>query len=74
MSPAGIDAINQQIPAWAAGLNSTESPIVVADCNTGFPSSDLRDGVHPNAAGDQIIASMVGPLLIDLVKELAGSS
>ncbi len=69
-SPAGINAINEQIPTWAAGLNSTDSPIAIADCNTGFPSSDLRDGVHPNAAGDQIIASKVGPLLIDFVKSM----
>ncbi|KAK3348498.1 SGNH hydrolase [Neurospora tetraspora] len=69
---AAIQAINAQIPAWAAKLNTTESPIVVADCYTGFKTSDLRDGVHPSASGDKIIASRVGPLLLDLVRQSLG--
>jgi len=69
---AAITAINNAIPAWAKGLNSTESPIVIADCNTGFKTSDLRDGVHPSIAGDRIIASRVGPLLVSLVKQSLG--
>ncbi|EAQ84453.1 hypothetical protein CHGG_08467 [Chaetomium globosum CBS 148.51] len=67
-SNAPIQAINARIPAWAAGLNTTESPIVVADCYTGFQTSYLRDGVHPNLDGDRVIASRVGPLLLDYVK------
>lgn len=68
-SNAPIQAINARIPAWAAGLNTTESPIVVADCYTGFQTSYLRDGVHPNLDGDKVIASRVGPLLLDFVKK-----
>jgi len=68
-SNAPIQAINARIPAWAAGLNTTESPIVIADCYTGFQTSYLRDGVHPNLDGDKIIASRVGPLLLDFVKK-----
>ncbi|EGO55858.1 hypothetical protein NEUTE1DRAFT_47136 [Neurospora tetrasperma FGSC 2508] len=71
-SNAAVQAINAQIPAWAAKLNTTESPIVVADCYTGFKTSDLRDGVHPNANGDKIIASRVGPLLLDYVRQSLG--
>ncbi|CCC12864.1 hypothetical protein SMACR_08989 [Sordaria macrospora] len=68
-----IQAINAQIPSWAAKMNTTESPIVIADCYTGFKTSDLRDGVHPNANGDKIIAERVGPLLLDFVRQgLAG--
>ncbi|AEO59370.1 carbohydrate esterase family 3 protein [Thermothelomyces thermophilus ATCC 42464] len=67
-----IQAINSRIPQWAAGLNSTESPIVVADCYQGFTSSMLRDGVHPNLEGDRLIASRVGPLLLDYVKQSLG--
>lgn len=73
MNNNGINAINKAIPAWAEGLNSTESPIVIADCNTGFPSSDLRDGVHPNLAGDEIIRSKVSPLLLNYIKESLGA-
>ncbi|KAK3400733.1 SGNH hydrolase [Sordaria brevicollis] len=67
-----VQAINAQIPSWAARLNSTESPIVIADCYNGFKTSDLRDGVHPNANGDKIIASKVGPLLLDFVRQSLG--
>ena len=48
-----IQQLNAAIPAWATGLNKTESPIWVVDQYTGFSTSDLRDGVHPNAAGDK---------------------
>lgn len=68
-SNSAITALNAAIPAWAKGLNSTESPIVIADCNTGFPTSDLRDGVHPNAAGDKILASRISPLLLNYISE-----
>ena len=71
-SSSGITAINAAIPAWAKGLNSTDSPIVIADCNTGFKTSDLRDGVHPSISGDRIIASRVGPLLLNFVKQSLG--
>ncbi|EON95657.1 putative carbohydrate esterase family 3 protein [Phaeoacremonium minimum UCRPA7] len=72
-SNSGIQAINSAIPAWAKGLNSTDSPIVIADCTTGFPTSDLRDGVHPNIAGDRIIQSRITPLLLNYVNQsLAG--
>ncbi|KFX86334.1 hypothetical protein O988_09640, partial [Pseudogymnoascus sp. VKM F-3808] len=63
-SSAGIDAINNAIPAWASGLSTTASPIVVADTATGFTTGDLRDGVHPNAAGDLKIANALHPVLL----------
>ncbi|KIH91646.1 hypothetical protein SPBR_02006 [Sporothrix brasiliensis 5110] len=69
LSPQGIIDINKAIPAWATGLNSTDSPIVIADCNTDFPTSDLRDGIHPNLSGDKVMASRIGPLLLNFIKE-----
>ena len=66
---AGITAINNQIPAWAAQQNKTGSPIYVLDVANGYPASANRDGVHPGAQGDQIIASKLSPLLIQLIKE-----
>ncbi|KLU92953.1 cellulose-binding protein [Magnaporthiopsis poae ATCC 64411] len=66
---AGITAINNQIPTWAAQQNKTDSPIYVLDVANGYPASANRDGVHPNAQGDQIIASKLSPLLIQLIKE-----
>ncbi|KAK4234905.1 carbohydrate esterase [Achaetomium macrosporum] len=67
-SNSQIQALNARIPDWARGLNSTDSPIVIADCYTGFSTSYLRDGVHPSLDGDKVIASRVGPLLLDYVK------
>ncbi|MEU6859248.1 cellulose binding domain-containing protein [Glycomyces sp. NPDC046736] len=50
--------LNAQIPAWAAGLTTADSPIVVVDQHTGFdPAVDAYDGVHPNEAGYVKIAA-----------------
>ncbi|KAL1839643.1 hypothetical protein VTJ49DRAFT_1304 [Mycothermus thermophilus] len=65
-----ITQLNARIPEWARSLNTTESPIVIADCYTGFNAmSDLRDGVHPSLSGDRLIASRVGPLLLNYVRQ-----
>ena len=68
---AAIDNINKAIPAWITAQNSTVSPILVADCSStaGFTTGMLRDGVHPNAQGDQLMAKQIGPLLIQLIKD-----
>ncbi|KAK0752905.1 SGNH hydrolase-type esterase domain-containing protein, partial [Schizothecium vesticola] len=60
-----IQALNAAIPAWAQGLNKTESPIWVVDQYTGFSgSADNRDGVHPNDAGDTKMMNVWYPALI----------
>ena len=59
-----LQDLNKQIPTWAAGLNKTESPIWVVDQYTGFSSSDLRDGVHPNASGDKKMLDRWYPALL----------
>ncbi|KXX72996.1 Esterase TesA [Madurella mycetomatis] len=71
-----IEALNAAIPAWAAQHNTTESPIVIADCSSqaGYTAAMLRDGIHPNAQGDQLMARQIGPLLIQFIKDkLAGN-
>lgn len=30
----------------------------------------LRDGVHPDAVGDQLIADQIGPLLIQFIEDI----
>jgi lysophospholipase L1-like esterase len=53
-----VVALNKAIPAWAASKNSTDSPITVVDCWTGFDTArDTGDGVHPNNAGNEKIAN-----------------
>ncbi|KAF2680409.1 carbohydrate esterase family 3 protein [Lentithecium fluviatile CBS 122367] len=62
---AKIQDLNKAIPTWAAGLNKTESPIWIVDQYTGFSgSSDLRDGVHPNASGDKKMLDKWYPALL----------
>ncbi|KAF2199517.1 SGNH hydrolase [Delitschia confertaspora ATCC 74209] len=61
-----IQDLNKQIPTWAAGHNTTESPIWVVDQYTGFSgSSDLRDGVHPNDGGDTKMVNIWYPALVN---------
>ncbi|KAH7372192.1 cellulose-binding protein [Cadophora sp. MPI-SDFR-AT-0126] len=70
---AKIKSLVAAIPAWAASQNTTASPIYIADCNTGYNGQTmLRDGVHPNAAGDALIAQRVSPVLINAVKKSLG--
>ncbi len=66
MDPAGSCAecdtrvinLNNAIPAWASGLSTPTSPIIVVDQWSGFDAvNDTYDGVHPNSGGDQKIAN-----------------
>ncbi len=64
MNPSGcsecgsrVEALNAEIPAWAANESTSSSPLYVVDLHTGFDTaSDTRDGVHPNPAGSQKMA------------------
>jgi lysophospholipase L1-like esterase len=57
--------LNKAIIPWAQGLNTTASPIWVVDQYTGFSATaDLRDGVHPNDAGDVKMANVWYPALV----------
>jgi len=61
---SGVVALDNAIPAWAAGISTTQSPVKVVDLFTGYStSSDTGDGVHPNDSGNQKIANAwFGPL------------
>ncbi|KAH7402256.1 SGNH hydrolase-type esterase domain-containing protein [Phaeosphaeria sp. MPI-PUGE-AT-0046c] len=59
-----IQQLNTAIIPWAQGLNKTESPIWVVDQYTGFSTSDLRDGVHPNDAGDVKMTNVWYPAIL----------
>ncbi|BCY07749.1 cellulose binding domain-containing protein [Actinoplanes sp. L3-i22] len=59
-----VVALNAAIPAWAASLTTTASPITVVDQWTGFDTAtDTYDGVHPNDAGNVKIAAKWYPPL-----------
>ncbi|KAH7070761.1 SGNH hydrolase-type esterase domain-containing protein [Paraphoma chrysanthemicola] len=60
-----IQQLNAAIIPWAQGLNKTESPIWVVDQYTGFNAqADLRDGVHPNDAGDEKMLKVWYPAIL----------
>ncbi|KAH7371698.1 SGNH hydrolase-type esterase domain-containing protein [Pyrenochaeta sp. MPI-SDFR-AT-0127] len=60
-----IQELNRAITPWAVGLNKTESPIWVVDQYTGFSgTADLRDGVHPNDAGDVKMLNVWYPAIV----------
>ncbi|SDZ45532.1 GDSL-like Lipase/Acylhydrolase family protein [Micromonospora pattaloongensis] len=60
-----VVALNNAIPAWAAGKTTAQSPITVVDQWAGFSTgADTYDGVHPNAAGDQKISDKWYPALV----------
>jgi lysophospholipase L1-like esterase len=59
---------NAQIPAWASGKSTAQSPIIVVDQWTGFnAATDTTDGAHPNAAGNQKISDRWFPALSALL-------
>ncbi|KAG4410954.1 hypothetical protein IFR04_015915 [Cadophora malorum] len=54
----GVIDLNAAIPAWAAGISTTASPVSIVDVWTGFSTSlDTGDGVHPNDAGNVVLAN-----------------
>ena len=62
--PNSVVALNNAIPAWAAGLTTAQSPITIVDQWTGFDAAaDTVDGVHPNDAGFQKMADRWSPRL-----------
>lgn len=61
---ARVVALNAQIPAWASSKSSAASPVLVVDLHSAFSAASYTanstytsDGVHPNAAGSQLIAN-----------------
>lgn len=53
-----IQIFNQQIPVLAASKNTAISPVRVVNQYAGFdPESDTWDGLHPDASGEQKLAT-----------------
>jgi lysophospholipase L1-like esterase len=65
---ADVVELDNAIPGWAAGLTTTQSPIVVVDQWTGFnAATDTGDGVHPNTGGFQKMANRWYPPLAQVL-------
>jgi lysophospholipase L1-like esterase len=66
--PTRVQNLNAMVPGWASTNSTAASPITVVDQATGFnPSTDTNDGVHPNPAGSQKIATRWFNALMPLV-------
>ena len=64
-----IEALNAGIPGLAARLDSAASRVVVVDQYTGFDANtDTRDGIHPNAAGEEKMASVWNHALAGVIR------
>ncbi|MDQ0424007.1 MULTISPECIES: cellulose binding domain-containing protein [Cellulomonas] len=62
--PARTEALNAEVPAWAAATSTPGSPVLVADHWTGWdPARDTSDGVHPNDAGTVRMAATWLPVV-----------
>jgi lysophospholipase L1-like esterase len=73
MNPSGctdcetrVEALNAQIPVWAAGKSTPASPVYVVNVWSALQpassytpnSGNTSDGVHPNVAGSQRMADV----------------
>ncbi len=50
-SPVAINLYNAQIPAMVTSRAAEGANIIFVDQFTGFPNSELSDGIHPNQVG-----------------------
>jgi len=55
-STANAEALVNAIPAWAAGVSTNASPVLVADLWTNSDPREAHDCVHPNDAGARRMA------------------
>ena len=55
-STTNAEALVVAIPAWAAGISTKESPVLVADLWTNSDARQAPDCVHPNDAGARRMA------------------
>jgi lysophospholipase L1-like esterase len=62
---SNVEALNRQIPTWAIGKASAASPVYVVNVWSALPAATYlpnsmytADGVHPNAAGSQLMSDV----------------
>ena len=73
--PQGAIDLGAAVPAWASGLTTSQSPIIVVDQWTGFnTATDTADGVHPNDLGNQKISDRWYPALSALLTSSGGAT
>ena len=65
-----VNDYNSAMEGWVRRTTTTQSPIVLADLNTGFNYTTMtKEGEHPNEKGDVFMARKLFPIVKDqLVK------
>ena len=67
-----VVSLNKAIVEWAPNVTKSESPITVVDCWTGFDTASMTgDGVHPNAKGNDAMATCWYDPLARVIKGFA---
>jgi acyl-CoA thioesterase-1 len=57
-SQQALDDINARLDGLASELSTDTSPVVIVDQASGFNANgDTFDGIHPNATGEQKMAT-----------------
>jgi len=56
---SAVTTLNGLLATLASTKTTALSPIVLADCNTGFNAGWVYDGLHFNDAGDQFVAGKI---------------
>jgi hypothetical protein len=52
-----VESLNEAIPEVVENMSTDKSPVILVDHFTGFDAEEhTYDGVHPNAAGEEIMA------------------
>ncbi len=66
-SNALIDSFNAELPSRVQQWNTQDSPVVLVDLNTPINAvTHLYDGVHPNATGESIMASVWSQAIVEV--------
>ena len=60
-----ISHYNAKLPATLADLSTQRSPVALVDVHSGFdPDADTYDGIHPNPAGELVMAGSFADALL----------
>jgi hypothetical protein len=66
---ADVVTLNQMMVPWAAGLTTTESPVILVDLFTGIDqATDTSDNTHLNVAGSQKVSDRFLAALLPYLK------
>lgn len=64
-----VASLNEAIPTVAEDMHTSESPVILVDHFSGFdPDKHTYDGVHPNEAGEELMAERWFEAIMEVTK------